>query len=140
MPIERPYIAYGSNMCGVQMAERCPAARLLGVAALPGRRFVINRQGFATLVEAPAGQAWGLVWALNAADEHSLDLYEGVAEGEYRKAAVNLAAYGEALIYIAADATPGAPLPAYLDAILAAAAAASLPPAYRAELARWRAA
>jgi AIG2-like family len=136
----RPYIAYGSNMCRAQMAERCPAARLLGVAALPGRRFLINRQGYATLVTAPAEGAWGLVWALGAEDESSLDRYEAVAEGEYRKETVVLPDFGEALIYIAADATPGAPLPGYLEGILAAAAAAGLPPAYQAELARWRAA
>jgi hypothetical protein len=136
----RRYVAYGSNMCRAQMAERCPAARLLGVAALPERRFLINRQGFATLVFAPAEQAHGVVWALNAEDERSLDRYEGVAEGEYRKETVMLAEHGEALIYIAANATPGKPLPAYLDGILTAAAAAGLPLAYRAELARWRAA
>ena len=140
MQIHRRYIAYGSNMCRVQMAKRCPAARLLGVAALPGRRFLINRQGFATLVSAPAERAYGLIWALNAEDERSLDGYEGVADGDYRKEVVILAEHGEALIYIAADATPGKPLPGYLEGILAAAAAAALPLAYQAELARWRAA
>lgn len=138
LQIHRRYIAYGSNMCPVQMAKRCPAARLLGVAALPGRRFLINRQGFATLVSAPAEQAYGVIWALNAEDERSLDGYEGVADGDYRKEAVILAEHGEALIYIAADASPGKPLPGYLESILAAAAA--LPLAYQAELARWRAA
>jgi hypothetical protein len=132
-----PYLAYGSNMCRGQMAARCPAARLLGVAALPGRRFLINRQGFATLIAAPSGRAYGLIWALTAADERCLDAYEGVADGEYRKETVILAEHGEALIYIAADATPGTPFPGYLEVILAAARAASLPLAYQAELACW---
>lgn len=134
----RRYIAYGSNMCRAQMAQRCPGATLLGVASLPGKRFLINREGFATLVPAPAAQAYGLVWTLNEADERSLDLYEGVAESAYRKETMMLAAHGEALIYIAADATPGEPRAAYLDIILAAARAASLPLAYQAELAGWR--
>jgi hypothetical protein len=138
--VARRYIAYGSNMCRMQMAERCPAARPLGVAALPGRRFLINRQGYATLVATPAERAYGLVWALDAEDEASLDRYENVAAGEYRKETVMLAEFGEALIYVAADAMPGKPLPDYLERILAAAAAAGLPPAYQAELARWRAA
>jgi len=77
---------------------------------------------------------------LNAEDERSLDRYEGVADGHYRKEAVILAEHGEALIYIAADATPGKPLPGYLEGILAAAVAAALPLAYQAELACWRAA
>jgi hypothetical protein len=135
---DRRYIAYGSNMCRAQMAQRCPAATLLGVAALPGRRFVINHEGFATLVPAHTTQAYGLVWTLTEADERSLDIYEGVAENAYRKESVILAAHGEALIYIAADATPGKPRAAYLDIILAAALAASLPLAYQAELADWR--
>jgi hypothetical protein len=137
--IQRRYVAYGSNMCRAQMAARCPAARPIGVAALPARAFLINRLGFATLVAAPAAQAYGLVWAVTAEDEHSLDRYEAVAEGEYRKEAVILAEHGEALIYIAADAMPGKPLAAYLDIILAAAAVAGLPLAYQAELASWRA-
>jgi hypothetical protein len=125
-------------MCRAQMGERCPAARLIGVALLPERRFVINRLGFATLIAAPAERAYGLVWTLNRDDELSLDRYEAVAEGEYRKDTVILDAYGEALIYIATDATPGMPLRGYLETILAAAAAADLPAAYQAELAGWR--
>jgi len=137
--VTRRYLAYGSNMCRVQMAARCPAAAPLGVAALPGRRFLINRHGYATLVAAPAAEAYGLVWALDVEDERSLDRYEGVAQGEYRKETVILAEHGEALIYLATDATPGRPRPGYLEGILAAAIAADLPLAYRAELARWRA-
>lgn len=141
LQVYRRYVAYGSNMCRVQMAKRCPAARLLGIASLPGRRFLINRQGFATLVSTPAAQAYGLIWALTAEDVRSLDGYEGVAEGDYRKEAMILAGHGEALIYIAADETPGKPHPGYLEGILAAAiAAAALPHAYQAELARWGAA
>jgi hypothetical protein len=140
LQIHRRYVAYGSNMSLTQMAERCPAARPLGVVVLPGRRFLINRQGFATLVPEPGAEAHGVVWTLNPEDERSLDRYECVAEGEYRKEVATLAKHGEALIYIAADATPGTPLPDYLEGILAAAAAAALPLAYQAELARWRAA
>jgi hypothetical protein len=125
-------------MCRTQMAQRCPGASLVGAVVLPGRRFLINRLGFATLIVAPDAQAHGLIWTLKADDERSLDRYEGVADGEYRKETVRLAEHGDALIYIAADATPGKPLPAYLEAILAAAAAAALPLAYQAELSRWR--
>ncbi|HXQ50910.1 MAG TPA: gamma-glutamylcyclotransferase family protein [Stellaceae bacterium] len=138
LQVHRLYVAYGSNMCRIQMAKRCPAARPLGVASLPGRRFLINRPGFATLVAAPAARAYGLIWRLGVEDERSLDGYEGVADGDYRKEAVILPEHGAALIYIAADATPGTPRPAYLEAVLAAAAAAGLPPVYQAELARWR--
>jgi hypothetical protein len=45
-----------------------------------------------------------------------------------------LTEHGEALIHIAANATPGKPHPGYLEGILAADA---LPLAYQAELARW---
>ena len=107
LSIHRRYLAYGSNMCRAQMAARCPAARLLGVAAIPGQRFLINRTGFATLIAAPGGRAYGLVWALTAEDERSLDGYEGVADGEYRKETMILAGHGEALIYIAAEFDTG---------------------------------
>jgi hypothetical protein len=121
-------------------AVDCPPLCRLRLQHEPGRRFLINRDGFATLVAAPAECAYGLVWTLDEADESNLDRYENVAAGEYRKETVMLAEFGAALIYIAADATPGRPVPGYLEGILAAAAAAGLPHAYQAELARWRAA
>lgn len=52
--MRRLYFAYGSNMDeAAQMAERCPGAEVIGLATLPGYRFVINQRGVATL---PAGE------------------------------------------------------------------------------------
>jgi hypothetical protein len=37
-----------------QMVKRCPSARYLGVANLPGYRWQINERGYANIVEASA--------------------------------------------------------------------------------------
>lgn len=124
-------------MCREQMAERCPAARPVGTAPLAGWRFRINGDGFATLVAEPASQAHVLVWELAPADERNLDVYEEVGAGMYRKETIDVPGYGEALIYLAADATVGRPQPLYLERIVAAAEAAGFPASYVAELAGW---
>ncbi len=132
----RRYVAYGSNLCTEQMARRCPAARPGEVVRLDGWRFIINGEGFATLVPAPGATAWGLVWHLTPACEAALDRYEGVETGEYRKAAWQV---GDtpALIYLAADERPGPPRTGYLERILAGAAALGLPAGYLAEIGGW---
>lgn len=139
-PSCRAYIAYGSNMCREQMAERCPTARRSGVARLDGWRFRINGKGFATLVADPKSTSFGLVWHIEAQDERNLDAYEEIAAGLYGKATLTVPGHGPALIYLAADASPGRPRPAYIEPIVAAAKAAGFPASYVAELAAWHAA
>jgi uncharacterized protein len=134
--MRRRYLAYGSNLCLDQMRERCPAAEPGPVVALEGWRFIINRRGVATLLPCPGSRIWGLVWHLTPACEASLDCYEGVATGHYRKVEVE-ADGGPALLYLAAEAGPGFPRPGYLERILAAAAARMLDTAYAAEAATW---
>lgn len=127
-------------MCRDQMAERCPATRPVGAAILAGWRFRITGDGYATLVADPASQAHVLVWDLDATDERRLDDYEEVGTGMYRKSAIEVPSYGEALIYLAADDGIGRPQPGYLERIVAAAEAAGFPASYVAELAAWQAA
>ena len=132
----RPYLAYGSNLCTDQMARRCPAAQPGEVVRLEGWRFIINREGFATLLPAAGALAWGLVWQLTPACEATLDTYEGVESGEYRKVEWRVGGM-PTLVYLAAEERFGPPRPGYLERILAAAAGWGLPPAYVAELASW---
>ena len=133
----RLYVAYGSNMCRLQMASRCPGATTVAVATLAGWRFRINREGYATLVADPAALAHILIWDLDAQGEHNLDVYEEVDAGLYRKETISVPGFGEALIYLAADARSGRPQPGYLERIVAAAEAAGFPPSYVAERAAW---
>lgn len=119
------------------MAERCPTARLLGPALLPGHRFLINRHGLATVVPASESQVHGLLWEIAPADERALDWFEGVERRLYLKQQRKVSANGmahSALLYEAVDRRAGPPRPGYLEEIIAAATACGLPQPYLAEL------
>ncbi|KAH8668779.1 hypothetical protein BX600DRAFT_510843 [Xylariales sp. PMI_506] len=45
------YFAYGSNLSPTQMAQRCPESRVLGLAHLPGWKWLINDRGYANIVQ-----------------------------------------------------------------------------------------
>lgn len=88
------YFGSGSNLWLDQMARRCPDSEWLGIARLPGYRWIINSRGSANVVQvtstsqttqdrleaddSPESSAWGLVYRLTAADEANLDIREGV--------------------------------------------------------------
>ena len=94
----RLYFAYGSNLSTTQMASRCPGARPLHLAWLGGWRFIINTRGVANIVpddsdafttaasnrpvttgsEGSSPGVYGILYEIDADDEESLDLCEGV--------------------------------------------------------------
>ena len=119
------YFAYGSNMDVQQMAVRCPDATVVGIAQLPGHKFLINTHGVATVIPAKKQDAHGVLWEVSKRDEASLDRYEGVKSGLYRKAMVRVlmknGTEAHALIYLANDEQPGAPCLGYLERVVAAA-------------------
>lgn len=132
----RRYLAYGSNLCAQQMAQRCPQAEAGEVITLSGWRFAINRRGVATLLQEDGAEAVGLVWHLTEACERHLDRYEGVRSNAYRKEVID--AGGEpALVYLASEERPGQPRPGYLEGILDAAKRLGIAPAHREEIANW---
>lgn len=134
------YFAYGANMDAAAMALRCPVSRLLGGGRLPRHRFIIMREGYASVVRDPTRTVWGVLWELASDDVPALDRYEGVAGGLYAKATVPVTTddgVRRALIYLGRSTAPGRPRPGYLDAVLAAADAARLPHAYRREIRGW---
>lgn len=138
----KPYFAYASNMDLEQMARRCAGAVLAGVAMLPGRRFIVTREGYGSVVPDSAGTVHGVAWQLTEADERALDAYEGVPEGLYRKEMelVHPRAQAkplEALVYVARERARGTPQPGYMEAVVRAARWHGFPAAYLAELARW---
>lgn len=75
--------AYGSNLFGPQMRERCPSHYVIGRAGLGGHRLAFAGHsarwdgGVATLDEAPTYYAPGLLYALNDAELARLDRFEG---------------------------------------------------------------
>jgi gamma-glutamylcyclotransferase (GGCT)/AIG2-like uncharacterized protein YtfP len=134
------YFAYGANMDAAAMALRCPVSRLIGGGHLPGYRFIIMREGYASVLRDPRRTVWGVLWDLAGDDIPALDRYEGVAGGLYTKATVPVRTQDglrRALVYLGCSTAPGRPRPGYLDAVIAAARAAQLPPAYIRELGSW---
>jgi len=82
------YFGYGSNLWKKQMHSRCPSSKYLGIARLNGYRWIINKRGYANVVETESekkddahsydDEVWGLVYSLEQEDEDKLDGNEGV--------------------------------------------------------------
>ena len=123
-----------------QMRRRCPTALLKGMAVLNDYAFLINSRSVATILPRPGRVVYGLLWQLKPSDEKSLDRYEGVSGGFYRKEQVRVigkAGVEIAFAYVAADSEPGrGPWP-YLARILGAARTHSFPKPYLAEIEEW---
>lgn len=107
------YFAYGSNLSLKQMAQRCPTSKPIGRATLHGYRLVFSLDceswgggvaGVETLeaTDALRGGAVidpaladttsveGAIYELQEADLRELDIYEGIAEGEYTRSDVTV--------------------------------------------------
>jgi len=134
----RLYFAYGSNMCKTQMAARSPGAQRLGSVEIAGYRFLINKQGYATLISDPSARIFGTIWSITEQDEAQLDIYESVASSLYLKDIIDIPNYGPALVYFALDQAPGIPGIDYIEAIIEAARDQGFPLPYIKELASWR--
>lgn len=135
------YFAYGANMDEAQMRRRCRAATPIAAGRLRGYQFIINRQGWATVVSNARSEVHGVVWTITQSDELALDRYEDVKEGVYAKrqvdATLGSGAKVRALAYIAAERVPGRPRGGDLPRIIAAAKRWNLPEVYVAELRKW---
>jgi hypothetical protein len=127
------YFAYGSNMSAALMRRRCPGAVALGPAELPGWRFCITRDGFASVVPKPGGLTHGVLWRLTPRDLAALNAYESLDSGLYgcRVLPVTFGAGRKpALVYIARERRGGRPAPGYLALVVQAARDWQLPEAY----------
>ena len=81
----RLYFAYGSNMDEVQMINRCPDAKLIGMVKVPGWRFALDSSGAATILPDETSSVEGLLWSVTPEDIRNLDRHEGIKSGCYRK-------------------------------------------------------
>ncbi len=119
------YFAYGSNMDEQQMASRCPGSRVVGLCTLDNMRFVLDSAGVASIVPQVGSRVSGVVWLVTKRDIKSLDRYEGVASGCYRKEHVTVTVNNEpcnALVYISnRDITHAGRRSGYMDKIVKAA-------------------
>jgi hypothetical protein len=135
------HFAYGSNMCVPMMRRRCPTARLAGCAVLPGHRFIITQDGFASIMSDPGACVHGLLWRLAPRDLAALNAYEHLDSGLYRAATMTVVANRRglaALVYIGRTVVRGEPRPGYMDINAEAARNAGFPPHYVLTLARLR--
>ena len=116
----RLYFAYGSNMWDAQMARRCPESRKIGIARLRGYRWIITARGYANVVESAGDEVEGVLFEISRSDEESLDRYEGVATGMYRKADLRVLHGGKeelALVYVDSITAEGPPKQEYIGRI-----------------------
>ena len=138
----RHYFAYGSNIDTAQMKFRCPDTRMKGTGWLDGFRFIINEHGYATIVPDAEMKVYGVIWLLPQEDEHSLDVYEDVAENLYQKHELNIRMSNrqnvEALVYIAANSKSGIPAKTYMSRIIQSAMEHDFPDNYIKELSAWK--
>ena len=90
------YFAYGSNLNLNQMAKRCPDSRPVSPAVALGYRLVFPRPdglwrgGVAGIVADDQAHVEGAVYELSDRDLDALDGYEGVADNEYTRTAVQV--------------------------------------------------
>ena len=126
--MERLYFAYGSNINLEQMADRCPAAEVVGTAVLDGYELLFrgNRSGYgvATIEPQPGKQVHGLLWKLTPECEQSLDFYEGYPRLYGKEDVAVCTADGKELTVMAYIMTgemwrdPAIPSQTYYDGIL----------------------
>lgn len=141
------YFAYGSNMSAAQMQARCPGVRLAGIAAASSFRLAFDRysprwQGHVADLRAdPGSRAWGVIWRVTPAHLATLDGFEGVASGAYRRHVIGVTTPGghaiEAVTYrVVAPAPEGPPAPGYIEVLRTGAREHGLPAPYQDYLAR----
>jgi gamma-glutamylcyclotransferase len=85
------YFAYGSNMLSERLKERCPSARALGIAQLPGYTLRWHKRskdgsGKCDVVAYRDGQVvFGVVYEIDVSERAALDRAEGCGYGYERR-------------------------------------------------------
>ena len=123
------YFAYGSNMDLAQMQFRCPQAKLICKTRLNHFEFLINSEGYASVLPAPSQNVEGLLFELTDSCVRSLDHYEGVQSDSYTKELIQIEKFGltNVLAYFATDNLKTKnPRPGYMEKIILAAELAGL--------------
>ena len=85
--MKKYYLAYGSNLNVHQMKYRCPTARIVGTAVIRDYELLYkgSKTGSYLTIEKKKGSLVPVaVWEVTAADEHSLDAYEGCPNFYYK--------------------------------------------------------
>lgn len=124
MKSETLYIAYGSNLNLLQMAFRCPTAKVVGASEIKDYELLFRggrKSSVATVEPLKGSSVPVLLWKLKEGDLQSLDRYEGFPSF-YRKEILEVELRGKtvpAMVYIMNDGHPyGSPSDYYLNTIL----------------------
>jgi gamma-glutamylcyclotransferase (GGCT)/AIG2-like uncharacterized protein YtfP len=147
------YFAYGSNLDWAQMRQRCPSARFVCVAKLPGHKLAFTHKsrdrgcGVADVIPDANAEVWGAVYQIDERDIGSLDGSEGyspgraLAQNSYNRKEQHVFSDGDSKkplatwIYIAQrQENPHLPNAAYKNLIVEGAKFWHLPAQYIAEL------
>ncbi len=137
------YAAYASNLDARLMIRRAPHSPLRGTGWLNGWRLTFGGEqmgwegALATLVEDPGHQVFVGLYDIAARDEDSLDRWEGVPLGIYRRTTVRVHTLDgdvAAWVYVLNDYEGGLPSARYLGEIADAAESAGAPHDYVMEL------
>jgi gamma-glutamylcyclotransferase (GGCT)/AIG2-like uncharacterized protein YtfP len=127
--------------------HRCPGARPLGRARLPGYRLAFSRYshqrqgGSADVVEDASSTVWGVLYEVDEGCIASMDRVEGVPTAYRRERATVFDDAGqpqEAITYVANPTGDFLPSRSYLEVILRGARAYGLPAEYIGHLERIR--
>jgi hypothetical protein len=133
------YAAYGSNMDPAQMGERCPHSPRRGSGWLEGWRLAFGGEelgwegALATVFEESGQRVFVVLYDLSDSDEASLDQWDGVSLGFYRKAKVRVETMdGDVLawLYVLNAYEGGLPAARYLGIMADAAESAGAPADY----------
>jgi gamma-glutamylcyclotransferase (GGCT)/AIG2-like uncharacterized protein YtfP len=133
------YAAYGSNMNPAQMAERCPHSPRRASGWIEDWRLAFGGEdigwegAMATVVEEAGERVFVVLYELSAADEASLDQWDGASLGYYRKAKVRVVTRdGDVLawLYVLNAYEGGLPSARYLGIMADAAQVAGAPDDY----------
>ena len=136
------HFAYGANMSRAIVRRHAAGAHPLGAAELPGHRFVITADGYASVEPLAAQSVHGVLWCITPRDRVTLDAWENLGGGLYRAEMLPVRCAGRrmpALVYLARPAGQGRPKPGYMELVIAAAREWELPDAYIRSLQRWAA-
>ncbi len=113
------YYSYGANTNLDNMMGRCPKAKLIGSLVLPDYKLTFRH--VADIEQSFGDNVQGVLWDITKQCEQSLDIYEGVASGLYRKEYFPVKAKGEiedVMFYKMNSNNYGAPSEGYFNMIL----------------------
>ena len=129
-------------MSALQMHERCPGARAIAHSILTDWRFIITTRRTASIVPEKNAAVHGVLWRCTPEHQYTLDCYEGVRIGNYRRRIVNVVdrdgVWRNSIIYVGANRNRGIGRLDYLKtAVLPGARHHDLPQDYIEELESW---